>query len=135
MLSFCIAMLCDWLIMPISYPIRSKIKTNHDLPTCASCAWKWLHVFALRSDWILGLSVFVVIGFGFRHSSELKTILGNNHSFNQSRTKCSIGGIKVFLFTFLIINSNNNYNNDIHLWFKISWKCQSKIDCLIYEEC
>ena len=63
LLWFCTATVCDWLknLAPLSQPIRSKTKTNRDLPR--------LHVFALRSDWFTGLSAPVVIGqsnyFGF----------------------------------------------------------------------
>ena len=68
----CIATLCDWLknLAPLSRPIRSKTKTNRDLPVRvfprlapATCI-----CFEL-SDWFIELFTTVVIGqsnyFGF----------------------------------------------------------------------
>ena len=70
LLWFCIASICDWLknLAPLSRPIRSKTKTNRDLParffTRLAPA-----VFASSSDWFIGLFTTVVIGqsnnFGF----------------------------------------------------------------------
>ena len=71
LLWFCIATVCDWLkhLVPLSQPIRSKTKTNHDLPAGVFQTWLWLHVFASSSDWFIGLFKIVVIGqsnyFGF----------------------------------------------------------------------
>ena len=71
LLWFCIATVCDRLknLVPLSRLIRSKTKTNRDLPARVSHAWRRLHVFALSSDWFIGLFTTVVIGqsnyFGF----------------------------------------------------------------------
>ena len=64
LLWFCIATLCDWIkrLAPLSQPIRSKTKTNCDLPARVSRAWRRLHVFASSSDWFIGLVTTVVIG-------------------------------------------------------------------------
>ena len=43
-------------------PVRSKTKTNCDLLTRVSRAWRRLHVFASSSDWFIGLPASVVIG-------------------------------------------------------------------------
>ena len=71
-LAFCFTSLSDCFknLAPLSQPIRSKTKTNHDSLTHrfsrASCQ---LHVLALSFDWFIGLSVSFVIGqsdyFGF----------------------------------------------------------------------
>ena len=57
---FCIATLCDWLknLAPLSQLIRKKIQNQ----TRLSCARRGLHAFVLTSDWVIGLSVSVVIG-------------------------------------------------------------------------
>ena len=64
LLWFCIATVCDWLknLAPRSQPIRSKTKTNRDLPARVSRAWRRMHVFASSSDWFTGLFTTVVIG-------------------------------------------------------------------------
>ena len=58
LLWFCIATVCVWLknLAPLSRPIRSKTKTNRDLPARVSRAWRPRHVFASRSDWFIALS-------------------------------------------------------------------------------
>ena len=67
LLWFCIATLYDWLknLAPLSQPIKSKTKANRVLLARVFT----LHVFALSSDWVIGLSAFLVIGqsnyFGF----------------------------------------------------------------------
>ena len=72
LLWFCIATVCDWPkknLAPLSRPIRSKTKTNRDLPVRVSRAWRRLPVLASSSDWFIGLFTTVAIGqsndFGF----------------------------------------------------------------------
>ena len=70
LLWFCIATLYDWLknLAPLSRPIRSKTKTNRVLPARVFPRLA-PHVFALSSDWFIGLSASLVIDrsnyFGF----------------------------------------------------------------------
>ena len=64
-------MVYDWLknLAPVSQPIRSKTKTNRDLPARIFPRLVLVHVFALTSDWFIGLLTTDVIGqsnyFGF----------------------------------------------------------------------
>ena len=54
---------------PLPRPIRNKTKTNRDLLAPVFPCWHGQHVFALSSDWFVGLYTTVVTGqssyFGF----------------------------------------------------------------------
>ena len=64
---FYIASLCDWLIKKIRAPLSAtesevKPKPIVTYSQAFSRAWQLLNVFASNSDWLIGLSVSVVIG-------------------------------------------------------------------------
>ena len=47
---------------PLSQPIRSRTKTDHDLFTQIFPCSRQLHLFTSSFDWVTGLSVFFVTG-------------------------------------------------------------------------
>ena len=62
---------CDWLkiLAPFSRPIRSKTKTNWDLPARGfSRAWHGINVFSSSSDWLIGVSASVLIGYSLEET-------------------------------------------------------------------
>ena len=84
LLWFCFTTLCDWFkkLAPTSQPIRFKTKTNRDLVTRVSRAWRRLRVFALSSHWFiccfrllwLVIVIALVLVLVLRHSIENRSI-------------------------------------------------------------